>query len=364
MINIDKLPCGYIEISKNRQILQINRYACNMLDAQPGDLKGVQLESILSPASRVFVDSYAYPLLFDRSSAKELQLNLQSRNGQKFSVVVNIAMEDNDSTVWTFMGSENRDKLYEELLTTRDTLTEKAEELKALYHQIHSEHEDLQLFCHSLSHDFVAPIRRAKQFISMAAEDMRDKNLKVDDELVLLNNAERGMDTLMMLIRGLLEYLNADAKEQKNELVDLNEIVLRAFKLNEDQDERPITLTNIDVLPTVVGSPAQLQLIFKNLIGNAIKYTKKPPEIQVSCSRDAETGHYTVAVKDNGIGMSAEHHAKIFEPFCRLHAEREYDGSGLGLSIVKKLVSKHGGDISVNSELDKGSTFYLTFPFC
>lgn len=360
-MNTDRLPCGVLEISEERVILQCNHYALKTLGLSVETAIGQRIEDIVSAASNIFVDSYVYPLLHEDSKAEELQLVLKSKGGTNVPIVANIILENDGSSVWTFMPCHNRDKLYEELISARDELNNKAKELVDLNYQISLEHEDLKVFTRSLSHDFKAPIRRAWQFIEMVMEDLGEKNLDIDDELDMLNSVTLNMGSLMALIDGLLEFLIADAFELNGQLVDLNDVVNQAISLSEGQDKPSVTIEKA-TLPTISGSSAQLQVLFKNLIGNAIKYTNKPPLVRITSDTDVQKNHHKIFIKDNGIGMSPEQLQRIFEPFSRLHSEKEFSGSGLGLSIVRKLVAKHKGEITVQSHPGEGSTFCLTFP--
>jgi len=219
----------------------------------------------------------------------------------------------------------------------------------------------MQVFCRSLSHDFIAPVRRTKQTIGLVMEDLEEKNLPVAEELGLLVSTTNSLDSLLMLIDGLLEFLNADVTTQYEQPVDLNKVIAESIRLNEEQRKESIVIS-VDELPTIAGSAAQLLVLFKNLIANAIKYCDTQPEIKITCDSLTQADRHIISVHDNGIGMSSENLGKIFEPFSRLHAQREYTGSGLGLSIAKKMVSKHNADISVESVVGEGSTFSISFP--
>jgi len=259
------------------------------------------------------------------------------------------------------MACDNRNKLYDELLSTRDTLSEQARKLTALNEQIQREHQDLQVFSHSLSHDFSAPIRQANQAISLVIGDLGSKGFETTQEQNLLLEATKRLTTLTELIKGLLEFLTADASDQEHTSVDLNDVMAVAIDLQTVQGEQAVNV-KMDALPSVLGNKSQLQLIFKNLIGNSVKYNENIPEIVITHTPSKADHCNTIAIKDNGIGMHQEHLNSIFEPFKRLHGQGKYQGSGLGLSIVQKLVHKHNGDITVKSTPGKGSVFTLTFP--
>lgn len=360
-LNADNLPCGIIVVNQSRTIVFCNQYTASILSTEISDVIGRPIDEVVTAASRIFVDSYVYPLLLEKSIAEEIQLNFKSQTGGKLTapVIANIEMRPDNMSVWTFMRCDNRDKLYEELISARDSLSEQANSLNTLYDQMQNERDDLQVFCHSLSHDFKAPLLRIQQLVTFAMEDLQSRDLALDDELEMLRQSTWNTSALMELIRGLVEYLEVGSKAAFNEAVNLDDIVAIAINLNEDG--KPMNIT-VGQLPTVIGNRAQLQIIFKNLIANAIKYNQKNPEIAIFCCANSNHEYATLCVTDNGIGISSEYLEKIFEPFSRLHVASEYGGSGLGLSIVKKLLSNQKGNISVKSTLGQGSTFYVELP--
>jgi signal transduction histidine kinase len=117
-----------------------------------------------------------------------------------------------------------------------------------------------------------------------------------------------------------------------------------------------------DALPTVFYPEVRLTQIFSNLLSNALKFMEpdRPPEVVISC--EALSRHYRFSVRDNGIGIAPAHYDRIFEIFKRLHTREDYPGTGAGLTIVKKIVESHGGQIGVESEPGQGSTFWFTIP--
>jgi hypothetical protein len=150
------------------------------------------------------------------------------------------------------------------------------------------------------------------------------------------------------------------------EPVDLNEKVKQALEdLDLDIEEKG-AVVNVGQLPVVKGYRRQLQQLFQNLISNAVKYSKEdvPPRIEISAGEVERAGrrYHLIQVADNGIGFEQEYEDKIFQMFSRLHGKQEYSGTGVGLSIVKKVVENHDGFIKVASEPGIGSNFGICLP--
>jgi len=134
-----------------------------------------------------------------------------------------------------------------------------------------------------------------------------------------------------------------------------------SLELSFALEERSVDLKIDTQLPTVACDKVRMRELFKNLISNAVKYNDKPqPQIQISCRTD--NGDFTFSVRDNGIGIDPEYHDKIFKIFQRLHHREEYEGTGVGLAICKKVVEAHGGRIWVESAPGQGTAFLFTIP--
>lgn len=170
-----------------------------------------------------------------------------------------------------------------------------------------------------------------------------------------------GAQRMSVLINDLLAYSRVATHGKAFEPTD-GETVLEAVLANLEVAiaETGATVTH-DPLPTVMADNVQLGRLLQNLIGNGIKYHgDQPPSVHVSAERT--DGMWQFAIRDNGIGIDREHHDRIFAIFQRLHGRGEYQGTGIGLAISKRIVERHGGRIWVESEPGQGSTFYFTVP--
>ena len=223
--------------------------------------------------------------------------------------------------------------------------------------RINSELED---FTHSVSHDLKEPLRGIEAFAGFLAEDYGDKLDEQGQRYVgvLRESAVRMKD----LIDDLLQLSRIGRTRYEFAPVPIFSLVEDVkLELSYAIQEKQADLRFDAALPIVRCDKVRMREVFKNLISNAIKYNDKPtPTIEIGCR--SENGVFTFAVSDNGIGIAPEFHDKIFKIFQRLHHREEYEGTGVGLAICKKVVEGHGGRIWVESAPAQGTTFLFTLP--
>ena len=232
--------------------------------------------------------------------------------------------------------------------------------LKKALNDVKRSNEELEQFAYVASHDLQEPLRTIASFTQLLERRYKGKLDPDADEFMayIVDAAVR----MKQQIQDLLEYSRVATSRGKFEHIDMNFILNQATaNLKGAIDENNAEITH-ESLPTVTGDTSQLIRVFQNIIGNAIKYRKpdEPPKIHISTHEDKEKQEYIFSVSDNGIGIKKEYLNRIFGVFQRLHTMDEYKGTGIGLSIVKKVIERHGGKMWVESEFGKGSTFYFT----
>jgi light-regulated signal transduction histidine kinase (bacteriophytochrome) len=232
-------------------------------------------------------------------------------------------------------------------------------DLQASQAELARSNEELERFAFLASHDLQQPLRTVNGFLQLL-------ELRHGDELKgrakeYVEYALRGTRQMSTLIDDLLTYSRAGRNDRAPEPVDLNRVWDAALEqLQATIEDSGATVTRGD-LPTVSADPGQMTQLFANLIGNGVKYRgDAPPEVHAEARRSQ--GGWEVAVRDNGIGIDPKDHDKIFGMFRRLHGDERFEGTGLGLALVKRIVENAGGSIRVESALGEGSTFFITLP--
>lgn len=235
--------------------------------------------------------------------------------------------------------------------------------------------EELEQFAYVASHDLQEPLRMVTNYMQLLQQRYGEKLDKNADEFMAF--AMDGAMRMRQLIQDLLAYSRVGSRAKPFERIEAREILDRTLmnlKVAIDESRAMITF---DDLPVLDGDPVQLTQLFQNLISNAIKFSKpdQPPHIRISAkpapkpkSAAAEDPIHQnrkwveFSITDNGIGISSENFERIFVIFQRLHARDKYPGTGIGLSICKKIVERHGGRIWVESQPDVSTTFHFTLP--
>ena len=226
---------------------------------------------------------------------------------------------------------------------------------------------ELESFAYSVSHDLRAPLRSISGF-STALEEDCGANLPEDgrEHLQRIQKATKRMDRL---IDDILQLSRVSRYEMQREQVDLSALAAKAVaQLQEQAPERSVACT-IQPGITTQGDVHLLRIVLENLIGNAWKYTGKQaaPEIQIGCANDddprppeCDVNSRVFCVRDNGVGFDMAYADKLFNPFQRLHAEKDFPGTGIGLATVQRIMHRHGGHAWAHSEPGKGAAFYFT----
>jgi PAS domain S-box-containing protein len=354
-------PVMYFSLDAGGNFVACNETLVRNLGYRREELTGQPFTCLLTRelGERFRADLEAY----QRPGETQMESQWVKKNGQVIDVWVrSVPTQDRKGR---FLRTRSVAQDVTERKRLADELAQQAEQLRRANQELLRINHELDDFTYVVSHDLKEPLRTLNAFSTLLDQDYRKRlNGEAREYLGYLTQASNRMsaliDDLLMLSRAG-RITNTMQRCQPEELVegarlDLADLVLRRNAIVRVEPN----------LPVVLADPQRLNELFQNLISNGLKYNESArPEITVGMvaggNGQADT-HVTLYVRDNGIGIEPRFHDQIFKIFRRLHRREEYEGTGAGLAICKKIIEAHGGKIWVESELGKGATFYFTLP--
>lgn len=230
--------------------------------------------------------------------------------------------------------------------------------------ELQRSNSDLQKFAHVASHDLKEPLRKVKTFLSRLEYQLQEQLDEVSQGY--LDRIHASTNRMFTMIDGVLNYSTLNATQQAPEIVDISEVIRTIESDLEIALSDKNGVIEYDELPRLYGIPVLLYQLFYNLVNNSLKFTRPgvPPRVRISFTTETDgmQRYACIAVQDNGIGFEPKETAKIFETFTRLNSKDEYEGTGLGLSLCKKIAERHGGTINAHGSLNKGASFEIRLP--
>ena len=252
---------------------------------------------------------------------------------------------------------EARQRAEKELVSLNTQLEQRVIERT---YQLEAANKELEAFTYSVSHDLRAPLRAVDGFSKFVLEDYENK---LDSEgKRLLNLIRSNIQKMDQLITDLLALSRVTRGELSFSGIDMTQMAISMFKESAAPDVTDKISLTVDPLPEGYADPTYMRQVWTNLIANAIKFSskKKKPVIKIGGSK--ENGFNVYFVKDNGVGFNPEYTHKLFGVFQRLHKSDDFEGTGVGLAIIQRIIHRHGGKVWAEGEEGKGATFYFSLP--
>jgi PAS domain S-box-containing protein len=342
-------PVG-IGMLSHRIITQANDQLCRMTGYAPDELLGRD-SRMLYPDDETYVyvgrEEHAQ-IRADGIGAVETRW--RTRDGAVLDILLSSSPVD--------LSRPHEDVVFNALDITRLRESERA--LESYMDDLQRSNEELQRFAYVASHDLQEPLRSIVSFSQLL--ERRYKGKLDEDADDYIGFIVEGGNRMQRLIEDLLQLSRVETKGRPLAPTDTGEVVADALRLMDASIREAGSTVAVGEMPTVMADAAQLAQVFQNLLGNALKYRRPdvPPEIRITAERAG--AFWRFAVQDNGIGIEAEYFDRIFVIFQRLHTREEYEGTGIGLAVVRKIVERHGGRVGVESIPGEGSTFSFTLP--
>jgi light-regulated signal transduction histidine kinase (bacteriophytochrome) len=221
--------------------------------------------------------------------------------------------------------------------------------------------QELEAFSYTVSHDLKSPLRAIDSYSKIILEDFQDDLKK--DVIDMMFHIRSICSEMIEMINKLLQYSTTSRKELHLETIDCNELFASSYHDIEcSVTNRRIEFKIETGLPTVYADRTLLKQVLSNIFSNAIKFTKDREIAYIIAGATITENEYIFYAKDNGVGFDMNYSGKLFGLFQRLHTSDEFEGSGIGLITIKKIIEKHGGRVWIEGQPDKGATIYFTLP--
>jgi len=272
----------------------------------------------------------------------------------------NLLLEEKNKKI--FLQKEKLEEANERQKDTNKLLEVKNQQIHIQNKKLEESNDDLKQFAYVASHDLKEPLRMISSYTTLL--DKRYKHLFDDTASEFFLYITDGVKRMETMLTDLLSYSRVNSQQKPAQPVktgNVMEIVAATLRAKVEEAGGEIRF-DPEKLPVVLSNRTHMTQLFQNLVSNALKFMgDKKPLVEVDCVARGEED-YLFSVKDNGIGISPDNIEKIFEMFRRLHTKEEYEGTGIGLATVKKIIERSGGTIWVESEVGLGSTFFFTMP--
>jgi len=297
---------------------------------------------------------------------RDVELHVQMPSGHRIVMLGNaVPLRDEVGQVrgciGAFMDITDRKQAEKALKRLNEELElrvrERTAELEQAVVELKRSNEDLQQFAYVSSHDLQEPLRMVASYVGLLESRYKDRLDEHAREFI--GYAVEGAKRMQGLIKDLLEYSRIQSRGNPFAPVDCERLLAAVENNLQVHIQETGAIITHDPLPTVTGDKTQLMQVFQNLIDNALKFRRPDQTPRVHISAQRRDHEWCFNVRDNGIGIDPQFHDRIFVIFQRLHTRRHYAGSGIGLAIVKRIIERHGGEISVTSEPGHGTPFHF-----
>ncbi len=357
---VEQSLVGIYVIQDNR-FVYVNPKMAEIMGYTAQEMTQRPLLDFIAPESRELARENVQKRIEGKVRSLHYQLGMQKSDGTVVLAEVHGARTDyaeRPAIIGTLLDITDRVRAEAEIRRLNAELEQRVIERTA---QLEAANRELEAFSYSVSHDLRAPLRHISGYAEILKEDA--KGILTGDCLRYLDVLIFSTKEMAQLIDDLLAFSRMGRLEMKRQRVDFQELVKDTRNKLEAETAGRNVVWKQDDLPVVEGDMAMFRQVWVNLISNAVKYTRPrdPAEIEIGCKENAK--HEAVFfVRDNGVGFDMKHAQKLFGVFQRMHRADEFEGTGIGLAIVKRIIMRHGGQVWVEAKPNEGATFYFSLP--
>ncbi len=351
-ILLEEMNEGAMTVNSEGNVLYCNQRFADLIDRHVSEIIGSRCIDIISEGEKEKFRELVKKTCKDQTSGLFSFGNVTNSSSRYLQLSFRLLPSEISGSISIIASDVTEMKQYQE------HLEELVKERTLLNEELLRSNKELENFAYVASHDLQEPLRMVTSFTQLLEMQYRDK---LDDNAKeYIHFAVDGAKRMYELLNGLLAYSRIHRKGEAFILVDLNRIIDAVIENLELMIKEREAIIKSEKLPEVYADESQMIILFQNLISNSLKFSPNPPRIFISSKSEGD--NFTFYVKDEGIGIEPQYFERIFLIFQRLNPRDNYEGTGIGLAICKRIVERHEGKIWLESEFGKGTTFYFSIP--
>jgi PAS domain S-box-containing protein len=356
----DLAPIGYCTLNESGMILEANLTISTQL--------GVNRQYLVKKPLSQFVLEEDQPLYYqfrkqlrETKNSQELEIRILKSDKTTFwaqlSAIISKESENSPTYRIVLLDISERKRAQFAIKSLNDELENR---VKVRTTDLENSNNAMKSFSYTVSHDLRAPLRAIDGFSAILASKFEDQLGSEGTRLleVIRDNAKR----MNQLIIDLLDLAKATNFELKKCIIDMNQLVNAIYQESVAETDRAGIAFIVHPLLNCFGDPHLLSQVWTNLIGNAVKFSRKKGNTTIQIQSYEEADQVVYSIKDNGVGFNPAYQKKLFEAFQRLHSDEEYEGTGIGLVLVDRIILRHGGKVWAKGIDGEGATFYFSLP--
>ena len=341
---------GEALVNPDGVFIQVNRSLCEIVGYDEKELLGKTFQEITHPEDLNVDLNYFQQVLRGERRTYQMEKRYFHKSGYVVWILLSVSMVcDIDDELMYFVAQ------IQDISQRKRTETK----LNDLIKELERSNQELDEFASVVSHDLISPLYKQLLIVDLLKEKYTASNCEELNYLEKIISYNSRMDNL---VRSLLAYARITHNSQPFFLVDLNEIIADVLYYLKPEITQIKAEVEVSELPTIDGDRLQLNQLFLNLLQNALKFHSHDRLLKIKIEHNLENNCHQIIISDNGIGFEPEQQLKIFAPFHRLYSRSKYQGTGLGLAICEKIVDRHQGTITAQSQPNQGATFTICLP--